>query len=217
MYHYIYDKEFLSEMKGLCGDIMQTLCHILKQDYDIGAIFYLVGSGARNLIMQNESEPIDLDYNLEIAKCGDFNNCRMLKECVRKAFNKALNAYGWSECQDSTSSLTTEKRYFTTGNATEFSIDVAIVTKNNGQYYRLKHKKTGHWQKDNYYWNIAPNSKKLKARVKFIKNSGKWELVREQYKLIKNRYLSQNDHNHPSFICYIEAVNNVFNSRGDWK
>lgn len=31
------------------------------------------------------------------------------------------------------------------------------------------------------------------------------------------RYLTQNDHNHPSFICYIEAVNNVYNSRKHWK
>lgn len=28
----------------------------------------------------------------------------------------------------------------------------------------------------------------------------------------KNNYLRGNDSNHPSFICYIEAVNNVYNS-----
>ena len=27
-----------------------------------------------------------------------------------------------------------------------------------------------------------------------------------------NKNLERNDHNHPSFICYIEAVNNVYNS-----
>jgi hypothetical protein len=63
MYHYLDDKEFESKMRTLCGDIMQDLCHILKEDYDIGATFYLVGSGARNLIMQNNNEPVDLDYD----------------------------------------------------------------------------------------------------------------------------------------------------------
>ena len=33
---------------------------------------------------------------------------------------------------------------------------------------------------------------------------------------IKNQYLTSNDYNHSSFICYIEAVNNVYNSRKHW-
>ena len=64
MYHYVNDKEFISRLKRYCGEIMQSLCHILKEEYDIGSNFYLVGSGAKNLILQNESNPIDLDYNL---------------------------------------------------------------------------------------------------------------------------------------------------------
>ena len=42
-------------------------------------------------------------------------------------------------------------------------------------------------------------------------------LTREQYKRIKNKYLTSNDYNHSSFICYIEAVNNVYNARMSWK
>ena len=82
MYHYLDDKEFLSKMRRLSGEIMQLLCHYLKEDHDIGASFYLVGSGARNLILQNESNPVDLDYNLEIVRCEDFDDCRYLKECA---------------------------------------------------------------------------------------------------------------------------------------
>ena len=51
MYEYVNDKQLLSRMRSLCGDIMQDLCHTLKDEYDIGASFYLVGSGAKNLIM----------------------------------------------------------------------------------------------------------------------------------------------------------------------
>lgn len=53
MFHNVEDKEYLSCIRGICGDIMQDLCHILKVDYDIGAFFCLVGSGGRNLITQN--------------------------------------------------------------------------------------------------------------------------------------------------------------------
>lgn len=236
-------------MRKSCGEIMQDLCHTLKENYNISAQFHLVGSGSNNLILQNASEPIDLDYNLEIVRCADFNDCRRIKECVKNAFNIVLRNYGLSDCRDFTPSLTTYKMYFqnriqysyhyvtsssalapvtaknsdlrcamdpsyllyhlAVPNNIYFSMDVCIVTKDSkGKYYRLIHEKAS----DKYYWNIAPNSKNLKMKAEFIKKNGKWNLVRNQYKTIKNRYLQQNDSDHPSFICYIEAVNNVYNS-----
>lgn len=213
MYDYVKDKEFLSKVRGLCGTIMQELCHTLKEKYEISAISYLVGSGAKNLIMQNESNPIDLDYNLEIVKCNDINNSRLIKESVRKAFNLVLHKHGWNDCQDSTTVLTTEKRHFTNGNNTEFSIDVCISAVGRDDVrYRLIHKKTGFSYNDQYVWEEAPHSKGLSKKVKYIKDQGKWQLVRDQYRDIRNRYLRQNDYNHPAFICYIEAVNNVCNA-----
>ena len=218
MFDYVKDKEFLSRARNLCGEIMQDFCHYLKEDYDIGAIFYLVGSGAKNFIVQNALLPIDLDYNLEIVRCDDFEDCRNLKECARKSFNKALNEHGWRNCEDSTSSLTTEKRHFAKGNPTKFSMDVCIVCRDTEEiFYRLIHKKTGLTYYDQYYWNEAPHSAEIQKKAKYIKKRGKWQLVRTQYLDIKNRYLRQNDHDHPSFICYIEAVNNVYNARMSWK
>lgn len=218
MFDYIKDKEFLSRIRNLCGGIMQDFCHYLKKDYDIGAAFYLVGSGARNLIVQNASLPIDLDYNLEIVRCEDYENCRFIKECARNSFNKALHAHDWGDCDDSTSALTTERRYFIKGNQTEFSMDICVVYRDTREHFhRMIHKKTGFTYRDEYYWNEAPHSAGIQEKAKYIKEKGKWQLVRSQYLDIKNRYLQQNDHNHPSFICYIEAVNNVYNSRMNWK
>ena len=217
MYHYLDDKEFVSKMRNLCGDIMQDLCHILKEDYDIGATFYLVGSGARNLIMQNNNEPVDLDYNLEIIRCEDFEDCRYIKECVRKSFNKALKVNDLDDCNDSTVPLTTELIYFTEGNDTEFRMDVCITARDeDDNYYRLVHEKTGFALYDRYFWNIAPNSKRINEKVDYIKKCSKWMLVRQQYEKIKNMYLIRNDYNHPSFVCYVEAVNNVYNLRKRW-
>lgn len=217
MYHYLDDKEFLHDMRALSGEIMQLLCHYLKEDYDIGAGFYLVGSGARNLILQNEHNPVDVDYNLEIVRCENYDDCRYLKECCRKTFNKVLREYELHDCEDSKSSLTSKRIQFNNGNRTEFSIDICITTRDtDGNYHRLIHDKTGWTKYDEYFWNMAPQSKGLKMKVEYIKCHSKWELVREQYLKIKNKYLCQNDHNHPSFICYTEAVNNVYNSRNHW-
>ena len=217
MFHYLDDKGFEHRMRQLCGDIMQDLCRTLREDYDIGANFYLVGSGARNMIMQNGAESVDLDYNLEIVRCDNFNDCRAIKTAVQNAFNDVLRDYNLDDCDDSTSALTTKKMHFTEGNPTGFSMDVCIVITNaRGNYERLIHEKTG-WvvmgsnNSNRYYWNEAPNSANIKKKADYIKSHGRWPMVRDQYEDIKNRYLTWNDHNHSSFICYVEAVNNVYN------
>lgn len=211
MYHYVENKELVSAMRQLCGDIMQDLCQALKEYYEIGAIFYLVGSGARNLITQNENKDIDLDYNLEIVKCN-LSSCREIKEAVKKTFNIVLREYGWNDCEDSTAALTAGKRYFPEISNTRFSIDVAIVSKNkNGSLQRLIHKKTGWVSYDEYIWNVASNSKKINEKVRRLKKEKCWLRVRNEYLKVKNKYLTNNDYNHSSFICYIEAVNNIYN------
>lgn len=212
MFHYVEDKLFLSRVREVCGKIMQLLCRILKEEYDIGARFNLVGSGGRNLVTQNESEPIDLDYNLEIVRCENIRDGRRIKECVRKAFNEALALYGWGDCQDSTSVLTTEYREFKEGNHTPFSIDVCIVRiDEEDKKYRLIHQKTSFAKYDRYHWDQTPNAKGIRKKADEIKKAGKWAEVRERYLDIKNNYLNRSDHDHPSFVCYIEAVNNVYN------
>ena len=216
MYEYVSDREFLSRIRTEAGEILQDLCHNLKVDHDIGARFFMVGSGARRLITQNANQPVDLDYNLEIVRCEDFDDCRYLKECVRKSFDKVLRAHGWLSCQDSTSVLTAKRQLYTITAPVRYAIDVCIVMQDDGHYHRLIHKKTGFTFSDEYYWNIAPHSRKLKEKADYIRKHGKWERVRDQYLRLKNHYLTQNDHDHPSFICYIEAVNNVYNSRKHW-
>ena len=216
MYHYYEDQDFLSRMRAEAGSIMQELCHQLKEEHDIGATFCLVGSGAKKLVTQNASNPIDLDYNLEILRCEDLDDCRALKEAVGESFNKVLCKHGWLNAQDSTSVLTARKWIYYAG-APSFSIDVCITMRDeNGNYHRLIHEKTGYLSYDRWFWNEMPHSARLREKADYIKKHGKWHLVREQYLNIKNRYLTRNDHDHPSFVCYVEAVSNVYNGRRHW-
>lgn len=216
MYHYFEDSEFLRRMRAESGALMQELCHRLKEDFDIGANSCLVGSGARNLVTQNANQPVDLDYNLEILRCVDLNDCQALKEAVKRAFDQVLRRHNWCPCQDSTSVLTARRAFRNRGEPA-FSIDVCITMRDeSGQYHRLIHEKTGFLCSDRWFWNKLPHSRGLKEKAEYIKQQGKWHLVREQYLNIKNRYLTQNDHDHPSFVCYTEAVSNVFNGRGHW-
>ena len=55
-----------------------------------------------------------------------------------------------------------------------------------------------------------PHSHGLSQRVKALKQNDLWLEVRETYLEKKNMYLSRQDHTHPSFVVYIEAVNEVY-------
>lgn len=217
MYHYIQDKEFLKRLKDTCGGIVNQLVQSINNDSVMKVEACLVGSGAKNLITQNENEPIDLDYNLCIVSTESINilDCRGVKEYVRKQFNKVLCTNDWNDCEDSTSALTTKRRVFKRGNQTEFSIDIAITCKNHNNWQRLIHQKTGIVILDRYYWNEVQDSGRLEEKARALKSENLWGEVRTAYLEKKNFYLRTNDHNHPSFIVYVETVNQIYNKYFD--
>lgn len=212
MYHYIQDKDFLKRLKGTCYDIVNQLVQSINNDSVMTVKACLVGSGAKNLITQNENEPIDLDYNLCIVSTKSINiyDGHEIKEYVRKQFNKVLHSKGWDDCHDSTSALTTGKYAFQKGNKTAFSIDLAITCKYHNNWQRLIHQKTGIISLDGYYWNEVRDSRYLEERVYEIKLNKRWDEVRDRYLEKKNLYLCRNDDIHPSFIVYIESVNEIY-------
>jgi hypothetical protein len=212
MYHYVEDKGFLKRAQSTCSSIMRELEKLLRDDYGINTQFFLVGSGGRNMITQNANGPIDYDYNLNVLNGFQYDE-RELKEAVRKAFNEVMRSNGLKDVQDSTSSLTTSCIYFTDHPSIEFSMDLCIVTKDSdGLWHRLKHEKTGYSYYDKYYWNKIPYSRYNHDKAKAIKSiPGWWEVVREHYLNIKNMYLTSNDYDHPSVVCYIQAVSDVYN------
>lgn len=212
MIHFIEDKKFLGMMRRECSDIVNRLVQNINKDNYLKVEMQMVGSGGRNLETQNSNQPVDLDYNINILHInGDINDCKKIKEYVRKQFNIALKSKGWGDCKDSTSALMTEQRQFKEGNPTSFSIDVAIICESNDSWYRLIHQKTGIFQEDNWIWNEGQDSKGLTKKVNKIKKYNLWNDVRNAYLDKKNMYLKRRDYNHSSFNCYIEVVNEVYN------
>ena len=217
MYEYVEDKELISDMRELGRELLHGMCRELKDEYGISATIHLVGSGKRKLILRNGKGNIDLDYNLKIVKCDDFYDCEYIKESVQKALNKVLRKEGLNNCKDSTSVLTTNLIHFDDRPDIRFSYDVCIIMTDEDErgyerYYRLIHDKLTLDYNNRYYWNEGPRSHRIKEKEDFIHKNGGWNEVREKYKELKNKYLTRNDHDHPSFICYVETVNNVYNA-----
>ena len=214
MYKFIEDKDFLHRMRRFCSDIVNQLVQTINNEGFLTVQAHLIGSGAKNLITQNENEPIDLDYNLVIINStSNINDCKKIKEYIKGKFNYVLENNDLYDCNDSKSCLSTKKIHFEGGNPTEFSIDLAIVCEDqDGAWYRLIHEKTGYVDRDRWIWNISRNSKELTNKVKWIKENNLWSELRNAYLDKKDLYLKRGDNQHPSFICYIEAVNEIYNN-----
>lgn len=186
----------------------------MLKEKGISAQFTLVGSGARNMVTRNGDGPFDLDYNLEIIKAPEeyWNNLRGLKDTIRILLDKAAGLKCFSESQDSTSCLTA-LLHFKDEPAIKFKFDVAIVSRNSkGKLRRLIHNKNA-WGlgMDQYVWNEIPDSHNVAQKVKRLKAEGLWLTVRDRYVDRKNTYLSRwLDKDHPSFIIYIETVNEIY-------
>ena len=134
---------------------------------------------------------------------------QLLKDFYQ-TFNVVLEKNEWDDCEDSTSALTTKKRVFKKGNRTPFSIDVCIVKEDMFGLHRLIHQKNRIVAHGAYFWNMVSQSQNLHEREKALKPDY-WEEVREKYLDKKNMYLRRPyDHTHPSFVCYVEAVNEVY-------
>lgn len=213
MYDWIKDKKFLGMMHSRCAEIVNWLVQDINKSGFMKVKQHLVGSGTKNFILQNAHEPIDLDYNLEIIECEDYEDCRQIKKLVMDTFDNCLPER-WGYCKDSTSAITTERIHFEGYENIEFSIDVAIICKDtDDNWYRLVHKKTGFYQNDSWVWEQAQHSKGLEKRVyRLKKNSKYWQEVRNRYKEKKNMYLGRLDEKeyHPSFNVYIETINEIY-------
>lgn len=211
MYDYVNDKKFLKQSYRVCSDLVNQLKQNLKH-YGIEADMELVGSGSRNMVTQNGNGDIDYDFNLDIISAPNGCDDGALRNIVKDAFNEVLQNNGKRVCQDSTSALTTYTMHLPHGSKIGFSIDVAIIKHDAaGTYYRLIHHKTGIVQTHQYYWNQGPNRRKLSEKEKRLKESCQmWQEVRETYLKKKNLHLQRQERAYSSYICYEEAVNEVY-------
>ena len=209
MYYWVEDKAFLKESYRYCADIVNQLVQELKK-YDIEAKMNTVGSKKRNMITQNEKGSIDFDFNLMIMNSDALPDGRTIKTTVKDVFNDVLKKKRLHDCEDSKSALTTKPIVFAGKNKTPVTMDICIIKEDQYGIHRLIHQKTGYSQQDQYFWNLISSSNELKRKEDFLKPDY-WMEVRNRYLDRKNEYLRKNDHDHPSCICYIEAVNEIYN------
>ena len=197
-----------------CYNLLVPLLKELKK-LGINSQLYPIGSGKRHLVTQliieGKEQPFDLDFNLEIdvnTSPKKYRNLKKLKDTIRNTLNSIIHNENsndfFSDAQDSTSVISVPL-HFKDSEDIQFSFDLAIVSRNSyGNLQRLIHNK-----KDELFtWSPAKKSKGFESRAEKLKTAELWNQVRNRYLQFKNQFI--NDSAHPSFICYIMAVNEVY-------
>ena len=208
MFTYVQDKELKKIMISEGSDIMNRLKMRINNGEYLEVDFELVGSGAKNLITQNGNQPPDVDFNLIILDMKEGYNESSIKDYIKEQLNIVLRGKSLRDCSDSTSALTI-KSVPANKNAV-FSVDVAIIKIEYNQWYRLIHEKHETRATDRWYWNQGINFDEIYKKVDTIKEADGWTDFRKWYLDKKNYYLRKNDYNHPSYVVYIESVNEVY-------
>ncbi len=204
MYNYVKDAT-VKPFRNFCSDKMNQVKQFLKTDFDLDSTFYLIGSGAKNLVTQNENNPFDLDYNIEINNLRmNAENAKKVKNAIMNFLNEIMENTPFSDSQDSTSVITSSWK---NDNGIKFSFDICVLAKNSiGNYCRMKHDK----YQNRYYWEEVPNSTEVYKKMELLKKNKWWQEVRKTYLNKKNMYLKRNDYNHPSFVIFVETINEVY-------
>lgn len=206
MYSYV-PKDTVKPCKALCFECLAKAQAAIKERYGITFQIYAVGSGSNNLVTRWNNEPFDMDFNVLIQKLPDefANNPKKLKDTFRRELDTVLTQYGFSNGQDSTSAITYTHRQ---GWITDFMLDIGLADRdNNGDYFRLIHKKT--WP-EQFIWNQVQDSRDLRKRTDCIRKTGRWNKLSDQYLAMKNQYGRNSEQ--PSFLVYVEAANLVWQS-----
>lgn len=205
MYRYVSKKE-AKPRKAYCRKVMESLQVELKKHCGIEIQYQMIGSGAKNLVTRNGNGPYDLDYNISFTELPD--NYRddpgKLKAAVRQQLDRLIKE-PFSRGKDSTSSITYLLQN-AEGNGIAFNLDVALIWRKADGAYRLIYDK----KENHYIWNQQRNLTEVSKKAAAIKKAGGSTELRAAYLKLKNLYLKKGEEDHPSFVVYGEAVNQVF-------
>lgn len=206
MYVYV-DKEQVDHYKSYCRKVLDQLQAKLNEKYSIVSKVILIGSGAEDMVTRNGKGAFDLDYNLILTSIPQEyeNSPGRLRNRVRGVLDSLVDER-FSHGKGSTSSIT-YLMHAQDRSKVVFRFDIALIREREGKY-KLVHDKG----KNLFIWNQVPPLKDLDMKIAMIGKSGHWNDLRETYLKLKNMYLRQNDTNHPSFIIYAEAANQVYQS-----
>ncbi len=212
MYSYVEDKPFLTDAKRTALNIMKQLTSKLR-DRGLDCNARLLGLDGKELILQNGNNPVEIEYLIEIegSKEFDLNDGHQIKLVAMDEIDIISKPLLLPGCVSNTFNIILPQLRFSMGSTEKaFSIVISIVHEDpDGSYGRLGRKPSAVTARDQWSWIPVPDSIDLNYKAKKIRNKY-WKDVNSLYLKKKNAYLTRVNIGHPSFVCYVESVNEVY-------
>lgn len=170
-------KKELKGPKAIFIKLIRKVQIKVKKEHKIKFDWKPIGSGKRNLVVQNCSNNFfDLDYQINLTNISKLDfNAREIKEIFIKVFNECRTS-DFEYCENSTQAITIKN------NKDKFGADFIITKKEKDINYILYNKKnTNNANNIDYEWEERLKFKNIGEELKRIKTLNLWNDLREKY------------------------------------
>lgn len=188
---------------------MQAIREEIKEE-GISFTYMFVGSAKRNLVIRHHNKGFDCDYQIRITKNKNGYKAKKIKHLFMNALNKIVGKDGYSNCENSSSSITIKKK----GNNANIvhSYDAVVLQQKDSETKILRYRKPSKGD-DSYDFEPLPDMSGFADNLRKINGSDMWEKLRDIYYKKKMKELTDNRTGKKSFQILNEAVNEVLNGK----
>lgn len=198
-------KEEVRPLRKQFHEWMQSIHDEIK-DSGVSFTYMLVGSAKRNLVVRHHNKGFDCDYQIKITRNENRLKPQEIKDLFRYVLNKVLKKDGYSDCENSTSSLTIKKK----GDKSDIkhSYDIVILTQEKEGVKILRYHKPPVGDGD-YVFEPLPDMSRARENFQRINGKKMWDKLRDIYYEKKMNELTDRRTGKKSFQLLNEAVNEV--------
>lgn len=202
-------KEDVKPYRKQFHDWMQSIREDIKEE-GISFTYMLVGSAKRNLVIRHHNKGFDCDYQIRITKNKNGYKAKKIKHLFMDALNKIVVKNGYSNCENSSSSITIKMK----GNNSNIvhSYDVVVLQQKNSETKILRYRKPPEGD-DSYDFEPLLDMSDFADNLRKINGMEMWKKLRDIYYKKKMNELTDDRTGKKSFQILNEAVNEVLNGK----
>lgn len=203
-FEYVSKKEYMPVKKELIA-LINMVQNEVRDSFTFR--FDFIGSTSRNMITRevNGNKGYDFDVNIRVNDDDENYSARKIRDILKRAFDKYSHLFSYDYVEDSSRVITIKVKDKKNARILH-SCDFAVVYDcNDGKQQYIRYNKN----QNTYVWEYQSDSfYRLEEKIKWIKDNGLWQEVRNKY--LSNKE-NNSDSNKKSRSIFAETIAQVYN------
>ena len=203
-FEYVSKKEYMPVKKELI-ELINMVQNEVRDSFTFR--FDFIGSTSRNMITRevNGNKGYDFDVNIRVNDDDENYSARKIRDILKRAFDKYSHLFSYDYVEDSSRVITIKVKDKKNARILH-SCDFAVVYDcNDGKQQYIRYNKN----QNTYVWEYQSDSSyRLEEKIKWIKDNGLWQEVRNKY--LSNKE-NNSDSNKKSRSIFAETIAQVYN------